>query len=66
MKRLLKWLKRLIVSIFVLAILGFVLFYVLTSSDGLSITVPAERYYVRDDPGRALLLHGVNDDGCAM
>ena len=65
MKRLLKWLKRLIVSIFVLAILGFVLFYVLTSSDGLSITVPAERFYVRDEHGRALILHGVNDDGCA-
>lgn len=65
MNRLVKWLKRTVFGLVVLSIFLGVLFFVLTSSDGLSISVPEERFYIRDDLGRALILHGVNEDNCA-
>lgn len=64
MKKLFRIIKRILKVLFVLMILMVIAFYVLTSSDGMQVSVPQERFYIRDDQGRALILHGVNEDGC--
>lgn len=60
-----KFIKKLLLTITAFALLLALLFFVLTSSQGRSISVAKERFYIRDDAGRALILHGVNEDGCS-
>ncbi len=65
MRKLLNWAKRLLMGMLVLGLFLGLVFYLLTSVNGRSITIPEQVHYVRDEQGRALVLHGVNDDGCA-
>lgn len=53
---------KIIVAILVLGTAGF---YLLTDSSELQVSSPEQVHYMRDNQGRALVLHGVNDDNCA-
>lgn len=46
-------------------LLGTGALYWATDSSDLQISSPQQARYMRDDYGRALILHGVNDDNCA-
>ena len=61
---LLKFFRRLVVTCLAILLLSGILFFILTSHEGRSITVPENPVYIRDDLGRALILHGVNEDNC--
>ncbi len=56
-----KTLKTLIATL----LIGAALLYLATASDGRHISAPGQPQYMRDEHGRALVLHGVNDDNCA-
>lgn len=59
-----KRLKKLLLGFVAFFLLLAVLFFVLTSSHGRSISLPEKQVFIRDQLGRALILHGVNEDGC--
>mgnify|MGYP001812321455 FL=1 len=60
----LRHIRNSLISFLVLFIVLAVLFFVLTSSSGRDITVPENPVFIRDEMGRALILHGVNEDNC--
>ena len=63
-RRLVRVARNLVLGGLFFLLLGSVMFYFLTSSEGRSITVPDQPQFIRDDMGRALILHGVNEDNC--
>ena len=56
--------RKLLLTVLGLSVITATLFFIFTSTDGRTVSVPQERFYIRDELGRALILHGVNEDGC--
>ena len=57
--------KKALKITFTITLLAATVLYMATDSSGLQISRPEHSHYMRDDQGRALILHGVNDDNCA-
>ncbi len=61
---MLRWVIRILVGLGLVLVLAATGLYIWSSTDGREFTSPRQKHYIRDEQGRALILRGVNDDGC--